>query len=78
MHKSISLPWHTTVLLTSVLLLAIYVLPSKESLDEIAKVSTFTKSIFPEILSPGIIGGCRIGISIIILYIAYAHASLRG
>lgn len=61
-------PWHTQVTIGGMLSFFVYTFPSLDSIDEVARVETFSKIIFPEYMSLEFVTFVRLLFSFIIFY----------
>lgn len=69
-----SLPWHTSVLLTVVFIFFVSWIPAFwQGLDEVASIKTFTRSVFPDLISSEVIAVCRIIFSSVIFAVIFIN-----
>lgn len=61
-------PWHTQVTIGGMLSFFVYTFPSLDSIDEVARVETFSNIIFPEFMSLEFVTFVRLLFSFIIFY----------
>ena len=60
-------PWHAVVTVVSLLIGFVVLFPSIESIDEVATTETFTKVVFPELISIETLIYTRLAIGIFII-----------
>jgi hypothetical protein len=64
-------PWHASAFIGALLAVSVVFLPSLESLDELANIDNFTKSIFPDLISLRMLAILRLLIAISIWLVTF-------